>query len=58
MIRRYGPPLKDGLLKMPPEQGRIQRGGRSPPKTCGSNFIHHDFVQLWKCNSENNNRDL
>jgi len=22
--------------------------GRSPPKTCESNFVHHDFIQFGK----------
>jgi len=35
-------------------QGRIQGGGdwgNRPLKTCESNFIHHDFVQLGKQHS-------
>ena len=27
------------------------QSGDCPSKTCGSNFIHHDFVQLGKQNS-------
>ena len=32
-------------------QGRVQEGGRLPPKTCESNFSHHEFVQFGKQHS-------